>query len=884
MDYRIEFDNDEGGCFICFKGGINPMNIVKYFLKLFCLVLVQTHIVLSAAQGQACTQVATVIFSQHLAKANIPASSKAQLQQILNNLYLGYLVRQNGAEVFGRSGTDPKMIDSYWQALKDGAANYDTNPFCLYTALKQSPKDIQDNKICIDTASLQAQPVNVANCQQNLKNMYQACGAYQLILKDFLNQIDPKSFQAIAADEQYQTNYVTSHLQKAVARLAATSSMVCNGMSCTPKFTGDVRDRGIIVNIQNNTQKNFAIVQSTVTGQDAKQIGMLKPGLNNVNLHLASLQAPNATPQTPSAYKLDVVAMDDNLSNDDQFSIKIMSGTELLTFLKSINKNPKGLFYMNGRLIAPKYAVDPKIQFLVLIKLPKTPANEAMAYDKAADQDFPIDQRIQCIALTNVNPYFITMQINEDEVEYETTKDAKTKSKAKILQPSFFSIQSLPGLTTKDSTTPAQQTEQQQPKSNSLNKNATMQQTLTNSLSPVILPDFLSDNVNLNVYTTILQTAYIASLTDFAFFDKKCFANDMMCYDLLGYFDKKNQRRFILNFYPLFITKKEMSDIRNIVESAIFESNVNSYKDIPSLYIYINGNERLIPNEIDYIFLNLEIKLNDFKNMNSLIEDKTFGNLYNIPLRNFLFIKLPEKKLKEDIFVSVSQRMSGGYEFIFKDRDGLIYGSYPIYPFKPIETIKVDFLDGDKYWIGSEVSQELINSKSKELSRFKFNYTYDSSKKQYLLNTSVITPIDRIKFKHTINFSEYPISDLYLDLYNTYEVSTIYRCIITENGTLPSFLQSLSQDDWTKGVYMITEITNNDKLSPQNPGELTITFYQVDGKTKLGQIILQGKSEATGKIGILEPIHAYNLRGKSFGTYYDIFLTTGILLQYKEKK
>lgn len=864
------------------KGELNCMNKIKYFLKLFFVLLIQINIAVAAAQPQACTQVATVIFSQHLAKANIPVASKAQLQQVLNNLYLGYLVRQNGAEVFGRSGTDPKMIDSYWQALKNGTANYDTNPFCLYTALKQNPKDIQDNKICIDTASLQSQPVNVAYCQQNLKNMYEACGAYQLILKDLLSQIDSKTFKPIVgAEGQYQTNYVTFHLQKAVARLASTSSMVCSGMSCVPQFTGDVRDRGIIVNIQNNTEKSFAIVQSTVDGQDAKQIGMIKPGLNNVNLHLAALQAPNTTLQTPASYKFDVVSMSDNLSANDQFSIKIMTGTALLAFLKSINKNPKGLFYMNGRLIAPKYAVDLNGQFLVLVKLPKNQTTSPMAYDKTADQTFPIDQRIQCIALNDSNPYLMTMQINEDEVEYETTKDAKTKEKATILQPSFFSMQSLPGLA-QVNPTPATPTQQQSKKSTSANNNTATQPILTNSLPPIILPDFLSDQENLNVYTTVLQTTYIAALTDFAFFNQKCFANDMMCYDLLGYFDKKNQRRIVLDLYSFYITQKEFYEIKNIIESVVFNTSINSYNDIPALFIDVNSLGELVPNDFVTKFCNFQIIINN--NFSNLLDIGLFGKIYGLPFQNILFCKASTQDLFENIFINIDYIDSQEYKIIFKNKDDQVFSQHMIYlPDEGIKKITVDFLDGNKNWLGDEVPSELINQGTKKNYEFKINCKKNSNKK-YQLNASAVTPIDKIKVTHVIKFFDYPITDMYLDLFNRYQVSSIYRCFVTENETLPSFLQSLSQDDWINGIYMITEVKDNEKLNKEYPGKLTLTFYQADGKTKLGQLNIEGKNDTTGQIGIIQPVYGYNLGGKSMIKIFDIFLSTGILLKYEFNK
>jgi len=136
---------------------------------------------------------------------------------------------------------------------------------------------------------------------------------------------------------------------------------------------------------------------------------------------------------------------------------------------------------------------------------------------------------------------------------------------------------------------------------------------------------------------------------------------------------------------------------------------------------------------------------------------------------------------------------------------------------------------------------------------------------------------------HPIRFSEYPIKNIYLDLFNVYEVSTIYRCELIKNGILPEFLQDLSQDDWTRGIYMVTEVKNDQNLSLKNPGNLTVTFYRSDGLTQLGAIALEGVSDKTGKIGIIEPVHAYNLISSSFNTDFDVYLSTAIQFLYKSK-
>lgn len=800
------------------------------------------------ATASDCSQIAAPIFTRHIQDTDLSAVEKTKLQEILNNLYLGYFVRQSGTEIFNRSGATQATIDADWDSLKKDETKYTSNPFCNYTALKQNPREIQENKICMDTSSLQQQTLNTAYCKQNLQNMYEACGAYQMILQSLAQQLTIKNFKNSQNYDALQMNYITFHLQRAISRLAQVDSIQCSGMTCTPKTTGDVRDQGMIVNIQNNSDRTFKIYQSTVDGKTQQQIGLIKPGLNNLNLYLASLQGAHATPQTLSEQIFNIVP-DEKLNHDNTpFSIQIMTGTQLLTLLKSINKDPKGLFYMNGRKIAEKYAVDPKELTLVLIKIPTT---------NPEGTEFPLEQRIQAISLDQEHPYFLTMQINEDEVEYEIPNKKDQKGKKLIVQPSFFSIQSLPGQ--------------------------------TGNITPVILPDFLAENKNLKAYTLLLQTAYIATITDFKFFDQKCFANEAMGYNLLGYFDDKEQRRIVLNDYSIYLNKKNLYEISNIIEGAIFETYIRYSFDIPLLYLSQGMTGKIVSNEIEGIYFNLNIYLLRNENINLGYQDnnlsmKSFGQTYQIPFQNDLFVKLPISNLSENVFVKVQKIDSKKYEFTCIDKNNQKLHTCIVYPSKPIENIQVDFLDGDKNWVGSTVPKSLLQANQKDFANFKINYTYDSAKDVYQLHTSAVRPIDKIKVIHEVDFFNYPITDMYLDLYHTYQVSTIYRCVVTQNGQLPSFLQSLSQDDWSKGIYMITEVLNNDSLNPQNPGSLTLTFYQSDGATKLGQVNIKGQSEDTQKIGIIEPVKAYDLGGKSLVEQFDIYLNTGIIFKYQSQK
>jgi hypothetical protein len=815
-----------------------------------------------------CSQIAAPLFTRHIQGTDLPATEKTKLQEILNNLYLGYFIRQSGAEIFSRSGADEKLIEADWQALKKDGKEYLNNPFCKYTAIKQNPQDIQANKICMDTASLQQQPINMSYCKQNLQNMYEACGAYQMILKSFQEQLDAKNFKNTQSYDAYQVNYITFHLQRAMSRLANTNSITVGNMTCTPKTTSDVRDQGMIVNIQNNSTRSFAIYQSPSSSSSfgfsssssgltrgsindtavKQQIGVIKPGLNNLNLYLAALQSPKATPQTLSEHMLEIVPLEQTPNDNTPFSIQIMTSQQLLALLKSINKDPKGLFFMNGRKIAEKYAVAPNALYLVLIKIPKT---------NPEGTQFPLEQRIQAIGLDQEHPFFLTMQINEDEVEYDLPKDKnvdsdkKATAKKLIVQPSFFSIQSLPGQ--------------------------------VGNLTPVILPDFMSEDKDLKAYTLMLQTSYIAATTDFKFFNQKCFANESVCYGLLGYFDKKNQRRVVLNIYPVYLTKKDLFYLKEIMETVIFDTFDNTYFDIPEVYIVQGPNGDMVANSFGNDYLNIKFTLekllvNSIEILN-FNKDKKFGLSYDLPKRNDFFSKVALSALERDIFVYV-QHINDKYVFLFKDKKDSLLESYSFFLRDKIQNIKIDFLENDSKWNGTTVPLNLINLAGPIFSKFKLNYVHKKRVNRNFLFSSEIISFDKIDYQQELYFYKYPLYEMYLDLYNSFEVSNIRRCMLFENGKLPSFLSILPVEDWTIGIYMVINIENNNE-NKINSEFVKVQFYLHDKVTKLGELKIKLPDlKSDSNINNSFFIHAYNVVGKYFKTQYFLYLNTAVLLKY----
>lgn len=123
-----------------------------------------------------------------------------------------------------------------------------------------------------------------------------------------------------------------------------------------------------------------------------------------------------------------------------------------------------------------------------------------------------------------------------------------------------------------------------------------------------------------------------------------------------------------------------------------------------------------------------------------------------------------------------------------------------------------------------------------------------------------------------VKFSTFPLTSLYFDLFKEINVSKVQECPIFTNDNLPSFLQKLSNSDWTDGIYLIPTIQNNKLINSNKPGSLIVTIYKSDKKTVLGSVTNNN---------LIEPAYVYNLRSNQFSSILDVSLSTGILLKYQ---
>ena len=239
----------------------------------------------------------------------------------------------------------------------------------------------------------------------------------------------------------------------------------------------------------------------------------------------------------------------------------------------------------------------------------------------------------------------MTMQINEEDVEILGKDQKPTGKKQNILQPSFVSVQTI--------------------------QNTGIQKQ---QLPMLILPQFLSAIPTLQLYWMMLTTIYIAASTDFEFFGEKCFANDFMYFEKLGYLDKNKICRIIVDVNNVFLSTTELYQIPNITIGALFETDLLQAHDVPMLYMTQDNNGNLAANDSANISFNILLDFNKLNNSDvsySFFNEHGFNLIYDMPDSTKMFVTLSSALLKEGVFVYITkktQKNYSQYEVVFKDK------------------------------------------------------------------------------------------------------------------------------------------------------------------------------------------------------------------------
>jgi len=768
-------------------------------------------VVAPKAKKKKCGYTASVPYAKELASLQVSEKEKLHITQIWGSLYTAYLARNAGTQ----------KIAQDWQALKSNA--FINNPFCAYTPLQQDPADVAQLKICLDRPA-KDQSVSIVHCQDNFDNAYASLSTSYY--KTMQSYVDPKTF-----DHQFEKhtsikqNYATFHLYKALQRLGQISEILVKDMEPQTKFFGDVRDLGIIVNLQNNTQTPFLVTQSAIDGSVIKKIGMIEHGFNPLNLHTVALQevVQGGSKSVDSVYRFDFYPLDpmnqQPLSQEPLFQVGLYSGQQIVELLQSLPHKQENVFEMNGRPTSPQHIANSDDWYMVLTQS-LTP--------KGALTRNP-DQRIQAINISKLDgPYLLNMQINEQQLSKPTQQGV-----SKVFQPSIVTAQVI-----------------QQPAQGQ------------DALPLVLLPQFLWQLPTLQAYWMLFATSYIAAATDFAFWGPNTFGSVFEYFKQLGYFDTKHEYRFIVDRYNILKVGEALYDSSWLVGCVLYETNLNLSNDIPKIYTALNTKSEVVSNSKSGSDINFQV---GFKPKNiqdphvDIFQKYGFNFTYNMPyhqLYTYIF-SLPVDDLEESVFAKITKLKPGLYVLTWKNKKGQILDFQNISLSNYVTQVPIQFLN-DSEKIETSVSESVIEDFLQGSIELRMIYDADINK----LNVSEASSIDKLVVIQDVIMNNYPISELSFELYETYQVDPYTDCLLFQDGILPKFLQELVEQDWKDGIYVVPIVENHQNLTEKNPGFLKVVFYKSD-KTVLGV--------ATVPNSIRHPVNGYNLKCREFNQMLDIY-------------
>ncbi|MBP6892594.1 hypothetical protein KBB68_03370 [Candidatus Babeliales bacterium] len=663
-----------------------------------------------------------------------------------------------------------------------------------------------------------------------------------LLTTNFFNlmaaYLNPATFPKLAndPDSQIHFNYTTTHLRDATIRLGSISSITDVSGTPTVQFKGDCRDMGIIVNIQNNTDAQFSINQTSLDGTKTIQIGQLNPGLNEVNLHTAALQtSADATKSTIATTSNYFEIVENGTENNWLISIKLMTGSELLASLEPISSTKPDIFLMNGEPTAARYIAKPNNVYLVLTNLPTS-----------INTNTQMNKRIQALDITEFSgPFLMTLQINPIN---DTTSQTNSTEPTIINQPSMISVQIINPLLTPNKKT-----------------------NLKFNLPLFIIPEFLwktptNTPSTLQAYWMIIHTIYLKALSS-TLINKNNFGNSFEYFKTLECFDENKACRIVIDLFSILESGKTLFDAQWIIGSSVYEASKKIIFDIDQINSSQNAEDKIIANSQDAAIINCTCQINNNffkkKNLNS-----NFNNLYQIPYEQFHLFTIPNLNNlnKFIVFADLKKIDDNKTLFTITNKKNTILFKKTLYNITSFNSIEINFITNNKKWSGStlEFNKDIESSPSK-----KFEIQYQKLNKQFSLKALPFIRKNKKTFQHVIEFTKQPpIENLYIEAYEKRNISSYATYNLIKNNNSPSFLQKLTLADWMNGISLISVIKNDKETKSQK--NLIIKFYKE--KKYLGELTFKN---------IKKSIKAYNLKSSNFDPAFDIYLTTEIILKYK---
>ncbi len=684
--------------------------------------------------------------------------------------------------------------------------------------------------------------------EQKLKPLFTT--NYFELLEKYLKQKNLFNFENDPLSAIHK-NYATVHLRQAVSRLSSITEFNYDDGKPEIISQGDVRDMGIVVDIYNNTKAQFTIYQKSVDGKQSVQVGMINPGVNDVNLHLASLQemkSKTSKGADKTLYYLECVEL--GAENPTKISLKLMQGSEFIEFLKTLPRSKhdieKDIFEMNGLPTSPDFIMNNNDWYFVLIQNP-TPA-------KASKRD--PSQRIQLVNISKfTSPYLLNLQINQQEFDIPSQTVPKKITKTNIFQPSIRSVHFMANAVVPALSTPV-----------------------------LLLPKFMWDIPEMQSLWMMLTTTMLATQTQYKLFGLNSFADAFEYFKNLNCFGNQYHQQFFIDLYNRSVPGFILYNASWLMSNAICETDLEYCSDILQVYTAQDPYGHIIVNEHQFYYTNVLIEFIpkvDTADFKKLFEKVGFNAVYTYPLNQLysMIVNVLTSEIKEGVFGEITQIEPEVFELVLKNKKDKIINSQKLYLYNQPANIQITFTNIYANWVGSSLPADLLPLEIGNTQEFKVTYEFSSANNKHILLTQHTSAIDKQEVFLPLQFTEYPLKELYIDLYHTFNVKPFTRCHIIKDSALPECLIGLTQQDWQNGIYMIPIVRNNQNLSKSSPGKFTAMFYGAD-KKYIGEITMAGELHNHGmQSGIYEPISAYNIYNSDKNSLMDIYLSTGIFLK-----
>jgi hypothetical protein len=687
-----------------------------------------------------------------------------------------------------------------------------------------------------------------ASEQQSLEPLFTT--NYFKIMQEYLGQKNLFSFSNDTLSAIYK-NYATVHLYQAVSRLSSITEFKYDNGKPEIVSHGDVRDRGIIVDIYNNSKAQFKMYQKSIDGKQSVQVGMINPGVNDVNLHLAALQAVKTKASKGLDKTVDYFELVEvGVQNPTKISLKLMQGSEFIEFLKTLPRSKhdisKNIFEMNGLPTSPDFIVNNNDWYFVLIQNP-TPATESKRDPS---------QRIQLVNISKfTSPYLLNLQINQETFDLPSKTNSKQLTKTNIFQPSFRSVHFMANAAVPILNTPV-----------------------------LLLPKFMSDISEIQSLWMILTTTMLAAQTQYKLFGLNSFADAFEYFKNLNCFGNQYHQVFFIDLYNRALPGFSLYNASWLISNAVCETDLEYCSDILQIYTAQDPYGHIIVNEHQFYYTNVLIEFIpklDTKDLKELFMKNGFNAVYTYPLNQLysIILNVLSSEIKEGVFGEITQTELGIFELVLKNKKDKIINSQKLYLYNQPANIQITFTNVYANWIGSSLPADLLPLEIGKTKEFKVTYEFSSANNKHILLTQHASAIDKQEVFLPLQFTEYPLKDLYIDLYHTFNVKPFTRCHIIKDSVLPECLTGLTQQDWQNGIYMVPIVRNNQNLSKENPGSLTAMFYGAD-KKYIGEITMAGELHNHGMLsGIYEPVNSYNIYNSDTYSLMNMYLSTGVFLK-----